>query len=253
METTNDFNKPTERLKNKRILITGGTTGIGRAAAIRLGMEGAQVLLCGHDEAHLDHVLQDAAKSGLENVRGMLTDISTHDGVESFFAEADNQLGKIDVLINNAALAWQSAEEGNYQDWERVVKTNLLSYIACSSYAIKRMKSHGEGHIVNVGSMSADVRERNSSVYVATKSAIQGFTEALRKEVNEAGIKVTLIEPGATGTDMQPVSVPEQQEKEQNLEMMTAEDIAEAVVYALNQPKRCDVVDIKLRPHLQII
>lgn len=101
--------------------------------------------------------------------------------------------------------------------------------------------------------MSADVREKDSSVYVATKAGVQGFSESLRKEVNELGIKVSLIEPGAVGTDMQPVSVPDQQQKEEKLEMLTAEDIAAAVLYVVSQPKRCDVVDVKIRPHLQLI
>lgn len=107
--------------------------------------------------------------------------------------------------------------------------------------------------IVNIGSMSADVREKNSSVYVATKSGIQGFSEALRKEVNSLGIKVTLIEPGAVGTDMQPQPPEEQRQLEANMEMLKAEDIAACVLYTLTQPKRCDMVNIQIRPHLQII
>ncbi len=133
------------------------------------------------------------------------------------------------------------------------MKTNVLGYLACAHHAVERMKKRKAGHIVNIGSMSADVREKDSSVYVATKSAIQGFSESFRKEVNEQGIKVTLIEPGAVGTDMQPVSVPDQQTNIENLEMLRAEDIAGAVLFAVSQPERCDIVELKIRPHLQII
>ena len=157
------------------------------------------------------------------------------------------------MLINNAALAHQDVNDGNYEDWERVIKTNLLGYIACTRYALDRMTPNGFGHIINVGSMSADVREKGSSVYVATKAGIQGFSEALRKEVNENGIKVTLIEPGAVGTNMQPASADEQSKKQESMEMLKAEDIAAAIFYALEQPLRCDVVDLKIRPHLQMI
>ena len=101
--------------------------------------------------------------------------------------------------------------------------------------------------------MSADVREKGSSVYVATKAGIQGFSETLRKEVNPLGVKVTLIEPGAVGTDMQPSTPDEQREKTKELEMLKAEDIAQCVLYVLTQPKRCDVVEVKIRPHLQLI
>jgi NADP-dependent 3-hydroxy acid dehydrogenase YdfG len=88
---------------------------------------------------------------------------------------------------------------------------------------------------------------------VATKSAIQGFTEALRKEVNELGIKVSLIEPGSVGTDMQDESPAEQREKERRGEMLKAEDIAGCIEYCLVQPPRCDVVVVQIRPHGQPI
>jgi NADP-dependent 3-hydroxy acid dehydrogenase YdfG len=125
--------------------------------------------------------------------------------------------------------------------------------MAMAHEAIERMKPNKKGHIVNIGSMSADTREKDSSVYVATKAGIQGFSEALRKEVNPMGIKVTLIEPGKVGTDMQPESPSEQRKLEGKMEMLKAEDIAACVVYTLTQPKRCDVVMVQIRPHLQSI
>jgi NADP-dependent 3-hydroxy acid dehydrogenase YdfG len=106
---------------------------------------------------------------------------------------------------------------------------------------------------LNIGSMSADVREEGSSVYVATKAGIQGFSESLRKELNPKNIKVTLIEPGAVDTDMQPGSQSEKQEQMDSLEMMPAEDIAMAVAFCLAQHERCDIVGMQIKPHLQII
>jgi NADP-dependent 3-hydroxy acid dehydrogenase YdfG len=114
------------------------------------------------------------------------------------------------------------------------------------------MRARGEGHIVLVGSMSADVREVGSSIYVATKAGIQGFAESLRKEVNEQGIRVSLIEPGATGSDMQPdPQTHDQQARDEQL--LRAEDVAAAVTFCLAQPSRSDVVRLDLRPHLQLI
>jgi NADP-dependent 3-hydroxy acid dehydrogenase YdfG len=100
--------------------------------------------------------------------------------------------------------------------------------------------------------MSADLSEEDSNVYVATKAAVQGFTEALRKAVNKEGIKVTLIEPGKVASDMSGPKE-EQPEKEERLEMLKAEDIAECVYYCLAQPRRCDVVSVQIRPLMQII
>jgi len=236
------------------IVITGGTTGIGRATALLLASKGARVLVAGSDEQHMNDTLADAAKTELRgSLDGVVTDLANEEGINALFEAADSNLGSIDVFINNAALAYQGVSDGGYADWQRVINTNLLGYIACTHFALERMKQKESGHIVNIGSMSADVREKDSSVYVATKSGIQGFSESLRKEVNEQGIKVTLIEPGAVGTDMQPVSVPDQQKQQESQEMMRAEDIAYAVLYAITQPERCDVVDIKIRPHMQII
>ena len=243
-----------QNISNKSILVTGGTTGIGRTTSLMLAATGANILLTGQDQAHLEDTLKDAGKMGVgDRIKGIITDMSTSEGITKIFSEVDSRFGSLDVLINNAALAYQSISEGNYEEWEHIIKTNLLGYLACSHQAIERMKPRKAGHIINIGSMSADVREKNSSVYVATKSGIQGFSASLRKEVNEFGIKVSLIEPGAVGTDMQPSSPEEQREKEKNLEMLQAEDIAYAVLYCLAQSPRCDVVELKIRPHLQII
>ncbi len=242
-------------LTGKNILITGGTTGIGRSAALLLASLGNHVLICGRHEQELQDALGDFKENEIGgSLAGIIADLSSEEDIQKLFKKSDEQFERLDILINNAALAYQSIEEGAYSDWEYIVKTNLLGYMACSRDAIERMKKYRLGHIVNIGSMSADVREEGSSVYVATKAAIQGFSEALRKEINQAsGVKVTLIEPGATGTDMQPVSPDDQRRQEEEGEMLKAEDVAGAILYALSQPRRCDVVSIQIRPHLQLI
>jgi NADP-dependent 3-hydroxy acid dehydrogenase YdfG len=243
-----------ETVTGKNIVITGGTAGIGRATAALLLQLGANVLITGRTEEHLENTLAEAGEKGYEGkLNGVVADLSTKDGVTSLFAEIDSRFTQIDVFINNAAMAAEGIDKGSFEEYQDVVQSNLLSYIACSHEAFTRMKDKKTGHIVNVGSMSADIKKAGSSVYTATKSGIQGFTESLRKEVNEAGIKVTLVEPGLVGTDMPENSAEEQQQQQEELKMLKAEDIAAAIYYALIQPKRCDVVDIKIRPHLQLI
>ena len=247
------FDYQIEPVADKSILITGGTTGIGRAIAILLAAQGARVMIFGRHEQELNEAMNDIRQAGGE-VLGLTADVSDPQDVQRVFQEFDGQMDKLDILINNAALGYGSVMEGGYPEWEYILKTNLLGYMAMSHEAIQRMKANGWGHIVNIGSMSADVREKDSSVYVATKSGIQGFTEALRKEVNSQGIKVTLIEPGAVGSDMQSQYSPEQQrERIEKMKMLRAEDIAACVLYTITQPKRCDVVSLQIRPHLQEI
>jgi NAD(P)-dependent dehydrogenase (short-subunit alcohol dehydrogenase family) len=239
-------------LTDKRILITGGTTGIGRATALLLASKGAHVLIFGRHEKELNDAMRDLRAAG-GDVHGMTADASRIEDVRRVFKEADAKLGRLDVLINNAALGAEGLADMKQEEWEYVVRSNLIGYMSCAQEAINRMKLRKSGHIIHVGSMSADVRERDSSVYVATKSAIQGFTEALRKEVNELGIKVSLIEPGSVGTDMQDESPAELREKERRGEMLKAEDIAGCIEYCLVQPPRCDVVVVQIRPHGQPI
>jgi NADP-dependent 3-hydroxy acid dehydrogenase YdfG len=247
------FDYQLESVADKSILITGGTTGIGRATAILLAAQGARVMVFGRHDQELNDAMKDLRQAGGE-VMGLTADAADPKDIKRVFKEVDRQMGKLDILINNAALAYQSIMDGSYKDWEYIVSTNLLGYMAMTREAVDRMKPNGGGHIVNIGSMSADVREKDSSVYVATKAGIQGFSEALRKEVNPLGIKVTLIEPGAVATDMQSQYSPEEQrEKIEKMEMLRAEDIAACVLYTLTQPKRCDVVNVQVRPHLQSI
>jgi NADP-dependent 3-hydroxy acid dehydrogenase YdfG len=251
MENNNDY-LPVS-VQGKAILITGGTTGIGRATAILLARSGADVMIVGLDQQHLNEALKDIKETATGKVSGILADLATEEGIQQVFTEVDNSLQRLDMLVNNAALAFGSVIEGGYADWKRIIDTNLLGYLACTNEAISRMKSAGWGHIVNIGSMSADVREEKSSVYVATKSGIQGFSASLRKQVNPDRVKITLIEPGAVDTDMQPEGTETKKEHVENLEMLRADDIAAAVLYCLSQPKRCDVVELKIRPHLQLI
>jgi short-subunit dehydrogenase len=241
-----------ETLEGKRVVISGGTTGIGRATALLLAESGARIFTFGRHQKELNEALAEL-HSASDQVSGTTADTARSEDVLRVFHEADEALGGVDVFINNAALAAQGILDTSMDESDYVVRSNLLGYIACAQEAVKRMKENKRGHIVNIGSMSADVREKGSSVYVATKSGIQGFSEALRKEVNELGIKVSLIEPGAVGTDMQPESVAEQRQKEDQGEMLKAEDIARCIYFAITQPARCDIVVMQVRPHLQAI
>src|SRR5436190_10727312 len=244
----------TKKISGRRILVTGGTTGIGREIALKLAASGGRVLITGHDQQHLEDTFAAWNQmNGKGQIDGIASDLSTDEGIRQLFKEADRIFeGELDIMVNNAALAHGSVMEGGYADWQRVVNTNLVGYIACSRMALDRMENRS-GHIVLIGSMSADVREPGSSVYVATKAGIQGFAESLRKEVNESGVRITLIEPGAVDSDMQPQAREEKQQAVDKQEMMTAEDIAAAVCYAVTQNERCDVVEIRLRPRLQLI
>jgi NAD(P)-dependent dehydrogenase (short-subunit alcohol dehydrogenase family) len=244
--------EPTVSLEGYRILVTGGTTGIGRATALELATHGAHVLISGTDPQHLKDALESFANAG-GKVEGILADFGTKEGVLELFAAVDERLGGLDVAVLNAGIAEKGPlVEMSHEVCNDIVNVNLSGYISCSIESLKRMKGEG-GQIILIGSMSAEECGKNSATYVASKSGIRGFSKSLRKEVNPLGIRVSLIEPGKVGTDMQE-ALPEEQEKaEQELTMLTSEDIARSVIYVLTQPDRCDVVMLQIRPRLQEI
>jgi short-subunit dehydrogenase len=236
----------------KAALITGGSTGIGRALAILLGSRGARVLICGRHQRELDETLEHLAALGID-ARASAADISKTDDVEHLFQVADEWMGGVDLLVSNAGLPADDVASSDVDSMTYVVSTNLLGAMYCTHHALARMRQRRSGAIVIVGSMSADVREQGSSVYVATKAGLQGFAGALRKEVNGDGIRVVLVEPGSVGTDMNEQSPQDQRRSEDAGEMLKAEDVALVILGALCMPARADVVEVAVRPRRQLI
>jgi NAD(P)-dependent dehydrogenase (short-subunit alcohol dehydrogenase family) len=144
-------------LKGRSAIISGGTTGIGRAIAHALAAEEVNVLIFGRHEAELQDALASLnfAKS---KVIGLTADVSLESEVDKVFARADKEFDHLDILINNAGLGGDDLEKSAWDDWKYVLDTNLLGYLGCARAAIDRMKKRGAGHIVNIGSVSAERR-----------------------------------------------------------------------------------------------
>lgn len=234
-----------ESLAGKRVVITGGTTGLGRAIALRLSAEGAKILIFGRHQAELEDALSDIREND-PSVLGLIADASKNEDLEKVFQMVDSEWGGLDVLVNNAGLSGDSLKDTPDGERELTLKTNINGYLTGSRLALDRMEEHS--HIILVGSVNADEREPGGSIYVATKAAIQAFAESFRQEAAEDGIKVSLIQPGKTGSDMIEQTPEEQREAEENLEMLKAEDIAVAVEYILTQPRRCNVSSLTVYP-----
>jgi len=235
-------------LTGKRVIISGGTTGIGRAIAVLLASEGAKVFICGRDAHHL--------ADGLERIRevgegdGVALDLAKDDGVKRFFNAGEKYLGGIDIAVINAAipaegLSTMAAEEVSY-----AIATDFTAYLMSAHAAQERMLA---GDIVLIGSMAAHVLGPSSTVYAGIKAGIAGFSEALRRELGPKGIKVALVEPGKTGADFQSPDIsPEQQAEMINQEkMLRAEDIAVGVHFLLTQPSRAVVQSLVMVPRVQ--
>ncbi len=238
-------------LPGKRILVTGGTTGIGRATVKMLVAEGARVLTFGRHRAELEDSLANA-RGGKGEVFGLTADAATREGVEQVFEHVDSKLGGLDILVCCAALGAQPLHEMDEDEWRYVIETNLVGYMACARQAIRRMEPAGGGHLLFVGSISSTIKAPGESVYVATKAGIDAFAETLRKEISEEkNIKVSVIQPGSVGTDMQECSEDEKREAIARHEMLYAEEIAETIVFALTRSERADVVTLRVEPRVQ--
>jgi 3-hydroxy acid dehydrogenase/malonic semialdehyde reductase len=237
-------------LEDKRILVTGGTTGIGRETVALLAQKGARVLTFGRHPAELEESLLNAAP-GRGQVDGLVADAATKEGLDQVFAAVDEKLGGIDILVACAALGAEPLHEMEEDDWRYVIDTNLAGYLGSAQRAIKRMEAQGGGHLLFVGSISTEIKAPGESVYSATKAGIQAFAETLRKEIADKNIKVSVIQPGSVATPMQECSDEEKRQAMADDEMLHAEEIADAIHFTLTRSERADVVNLRIEPRLQ--
>ena len=231
-------------LKGKRILVTGGTTGIGRETVTLLAAQGARVLTFGRSQGPLDEVVQQA---GTGQVFGVTADAGTREGLDTVFAAVDDRLGGLDMLVACAALGADPLTEMAEDDWRYVIETNLVGYLASAQRAIQRMEQAGGGHLLFVGSISTEIKAAGESVYSATKAGVQAFAETLRKEISASkNIKISVIQPGSVETDMQECSDEEKAEALEKQQMLHATDVADAIVWALT--RSANIVNLRIEP-----
>ena len=237
-------------LKCRKAVITGGTTGIGRAIAVLLASEGVEVFICGRDEQYLKDALtriNEVGKGG-----GIACDLADRRQLDRFFSEAERQLGGYDIAIVNAAIPADGLTDMDEDDTRYAIAVNFTAYLMSAHMAATQMKG-GKGDIVIIGSMSAHSLGASSTVYAGIKFGIAGFTEALRKELAGEDIKVGIVEPGLTGSDMQLPEIPPEKQREMihAEKMLRAEDIAVAVHFMLTQPRRAVVQQITVTQRVQ--
>ena len=243
-------------LRGRRVLITGGAGGVGRAVASRMAAQGARMLIADRSELDLRRVVE--AIKGVHSeaeIDSVTADLSSSTGIGRMFERVDLWLGGIDVLVACAGVGSGPLMEMPEADWRYVIESNLASYVACTQGAIERMQAAGIRHglIILVGSISVHIKAVGESVYNAAKGGVASFAETLRKELIPHSIRVTLIEPGAIASAMQPFSPEERARRMAEYQLLPPEEVADAILFAATRGPGVDVVTLRIEPLVQKI
>jgi len=242
-------------LSGQVVAVTGASSGIGEATALACARAGAAVSLAARRTDRIDALAERIAGEG-GRALAVQTDVGDEDQARAFVERTHAELGRLDVLVNNAGVMLLGPIVGAPTDeWRRMIEANVFGVLYCTHAALPVMLEQGRGHIVNVSSVAGRFARSGSGVYNLTKWGVGAFSEALRQEVTERDVRVTLIEPGAVDTELAGHNRPEVLEAiRQNfkgVERLTAEDIAEAILYAIGVPHNVSVNEILIRPTAQ--
>jgi NAD(P)-dependent dehydrogenase (short-subunit alcohol dehydrogenase family) len=264
-------------LEGKVAVVTGGSSGIGRATALALADEGAHAAITGRKRDALDEVADLVRETGVRALASVV-DVRDEAQVSAFFDRVVAELGRVDIVVNNAGVSYPGGiVDGVVGRWREILDTNLLGFLVCCREAVRVMRPNGKGHIVNMSSGTTKFLRTSGCVYTGAKHAMNYISDALREEVRDLGIQVSCVVPGLTLTNIgrnapqevlearfrasgaDPSAVRRGEYFDSHLESMleehpgmylAAEDVARAVVYAVTQPYHVEVENVVVRPRL---
>jgi len=244
------------KLDGKVAVVTGASSGIGEATAEALAAEGASVVVAARREERLADLSKRIEGNG-GRVLAAACDVADEGQAHGLIQKAEEEFGRVDILVNNAGVMLLSTVgKGLSEEWRQMFDVNVLGLLYATDAAIETMKRQGSGHLVNISSVAGRKVTRDSSgVYAGSKFAVGAISEGLRQELLEDNIRVTIVEPGAVETELADHITDEDARQSLggllNLEILQAEDIANAIVYAVTQPERVSVNEILIRPTQQ--
>jgi clavulanate-9-aldehyde reducatase len=246
----------TESLEGKVAAITGASSGIGAATAVALHRAGAAVGLGARRAERLEELVGRIEAEGGRAV-AIGADIADEDQARAFVSGVNEQLGGLDILVNNAGVMLLGpVQNADVEHWQRMVNVNVLGLLYCVHEALPLMEARGGGDIVNISSTAGRRATAFSAVYNATKFGVHAFSEALRQEALNVGVRVTIIAPGFVETELLShnpdfVQQAAQGQKDEIGQVLAASDIADAIVYAVSQPAHVCLNEILVRPTKQ--
>ena len=240
-------------IKQKVVIVTGASSGIGYATALKLSKAGAKVAAGARRVEKLETLKKEVQKYGGEMLVKKI-DVTKKEDCDSFINFVTKTWNHIDILINNAGIMPLSFFKNlKVSEWEQMIDVNLKGVLYCTAAVIPYMMTNKSGHIVNISSVAGRIVFPAGSVYCATKHAVTAFSEGLRQELSQRyNIKVTCIEPGVVSTEL-PNTITDKSldsfvESVKEMESLNAEDIANAIIYSLDSPEYLNINEILLRP-----
>ncbi|MBX8518315.1 SDR family oxidoreductase [Pseudomonas cichorii] len=242
-------------LENTVTIITGASSGIGAASALRLASQGSKIVLAARNEEKLKKLVSQIKDAGGE-ASYYVINVSERSSLDDLVKFTVSKYGKVDSLVNNAGLMlFSDWKDVAVDDWDQMIDTNIRGYLHAIAAVLPGMIAQGHGKILNMSSVAGLHVGGSSGVYSATKFFIRGITESLRKEVGvENGIQVSMISPGVIDTgwaDKVNNSEGKKAAQELNKIAITPEQVAEAVAYTLDQPNDLTINDIVIHPTKQ--
>lgn len=240
---------------NKTALVTGASSGIGKATAIALGQAGFNLIICGRRAEALQQV-----KNELQNkteVHVLQFDIRDKEKVKEAVESLPQGFQEIDVLVNNAGNAHglDPIQNGNLDDWDAMIDINVKGLLYISRAILPQMMERKSGHIINIGSLAGKEVYPNGNVYSASKHAVDAINKGMRIDLNGSGIRVGAINPGLVETNFSEVRFKGDSERAnsvyQGYQALKAEDIAELVVFIVTRPAHVNIADLLVLPTAQ--
>jgi 3-hydroxy acid dehydrogenase/malonic semialdehyde reductase len=239
-------------LENRVAFVTGATSGFGAACAQALARSGARVVVCGRRAERL----ADLAKALGDAALPLVLDVRDRKAVESAVAALPAEFAEVDVLVNNAGLALglEPAYRASLDDWDTMIDTNCRGLVCCTRALLPGMVARDRGHVVNIGSVAASYPYPGGNVYGATKAFVHQFSQNLKAELLGTKVRVTVVEPGMAETEFSLVRLRDADKASavyRGVEPLTADDIAEIVLWCVTRPARVNVNVVEVMPAQQ--
>lgn len=239
----------------KTALITGATSGIGRAAAKALATEGFDLIICGRRKDALEELAEELGSQ--VNVHTLRFDVRHKEEVNKAIQELPQEFSHIDILVNNAGNAHglDPIHTGDLEDWDAMIDINVKGLLYVSNAVIPQMAERKSGHIINIGSIAGKEVYPNGNVYSASKHAVDALNKGMRIDLNGLGIRVGAINPGLVETGFSDVRFKGDTERARSVyegyQPLTPEDIADIIVFMVTRPSHVNIADLLVLPTAQ--